>query len=297
MDYLKPLKVFIAIAENGSLAGAARELQLSPPSVTRILGDMEAGLGVMLFRRTTRAVVLTETGQSFLEDARRVVADYERSVDSARGARETPKGLLRVTASVLFGEHYILPIIQHFMQAYPDVRVEAMFTDRKVNLIDEGFDIAIRIGDLSDSALLATRVGSVRRVVCSCDTYLRKNGIPNHPSDLANHRIISARSVSPTHDWKFRDGVSVRVQPHLQVNNVTTAIRIAQSDFGLTRVLSYQIGPELGAGGLKTVLEDFEPDALPIHIVHAEGRSASAKIRAFVGLSTEELRNNPYLNR
>lgn len=297
MDYLKPLRVFIAIAETGSLAGAARALQLSPPTVTRVLSDMEAGLGVVLFRRTTRAVVLTETGRSFLEDARRVLADFERSVDSARGAKETPRGLLRVTASVLFGEHYILPIIQRFMAIYPEIRVETLFTDRLVNVVEEGFDVAIRIGPLADSSLLATRVGSVRRVVCSCDTYLRKNGIPEHPSELAERQIISARSVTPTHDWKFQGGVSVRVQPRLEVNNVSTAIRIAQADFGLTRVMSYQIGPELGAGGLKTVLEDYEPEALPIHIVHAEGRSASAKIRAFAGLAVEELRSNPYLNR
>ncbi|WP_293611864.1 LysR family transcriptional regulator [Ponticaulis sp.] len=297
MDDLKPLRVFVAIAEAGSLVGAGRALQLSPPTVTRILSDLETDLGVALFHRTTRAVRLTDTGQSFLVDAQRLIADFERAVENARGARETPKGVLRVTSSVLFGEHYILPVIQQFMSAYPDVRVEATFVDRMVNLVEEGFDVAIRIGELSDSNLLARRVGAVRRVVCSCETYLGKNGIPQHPSELKGHRIISARAVTPVDEWKFRDGIRVKLKPHLNVNHASTAIRAAQSDCGLTRVLSYQIGPELFDGKLKTVLEDYEPDELPINIVHAEGRSASAKIRSFTEMAAERLRKNPFLNR
>tara|TARA_Y100000052_G_scaffold27591_2_gene37074 strand:+ start:32503 stop:33396 length:894 start_codon:yes stop_codon:yes gene_type:complete len=297
LNDLKPLRVFVAIAEAGSLVGAARELQLSPPTVTRILSELESSLGVALFHRTTRAVRLTDTGQSFLVDAHRIIADFDESVDQARGARETPRGVLRVTASVLFGEHYILPIIQQFMTAYPDVRVEATFADRMVNLVEEGYDVAIRIGELADSGLQARRVGTVRRVVCSCETYLSRAGIPQHPSDLKGHKIISAHAVTPTHDWKFRDGISVKLNPDLKVNHASSAIRAAQSDCGLTRVLSYQIGPELFDGKLKTVLEDYEPDVLPINIVHAEGRSASAKIRVFTDMAVERLKSNPYLNR
>ncbi len=297
MDHLKHLGVFIAIADTGSLVGAARALNLSPPTVTRILSDLEAGLGVPLFHRTTRAVVLTDTGQSFLDDARRIVADYDNAIDNARGARIAPTGTLRVTASMLFGQHYVLPIIQKYLDLYPDVTVEATFVDRVVNIVDEGFDIAVRIGQLNDSSLLASRVGSVRHVVCGCPEYFAWNGLPSKPEDLKKHDIISAGVLSPTNDWMFAGGEVVRVTPRLRVNSIASAIAAARTSWGITRVLSYQIGEELDGGGLKTVLEEYEPEALPIHIIHPEGRAASAKIRTFMSMATEILRANPYLNR
>ena len=297
MDHLKHLGVFISIADTGSLVGAARALNLSPPTVTRILSDLEAGLGVPLFHRTTRAVVLTDTGQTFLEDARRIVADYENAIDNARGARIAPKGTLRVTASMLFGQHYVLPVIQKYIDTYPGVKVEATFVDRVVNVVDEGFDIAVRIGRLNDSSLLASRVGSVRQVVCGCPGYFNAHGLPSTPEDLKHHQVISAGVLSPTNDWNFAGGVSVRISPALRVNSIASAIAAAKTSWGITRVLSYQIGKELDKGGLKTVLEEYEPEALPIHIIHPEGRAASAKIRSFMTMATETLRSNPYLNR
>lgn len=296
MDHLKAFRIALAVADQESLSGAARQLGMSAPSVTRILGELEAELGVILFHRTTRAVVLTDTGRAFLSDVRRIVADYEEAMDAVTGAAHAPKGVLRITAPVLFGEHYVQPVLCEFMDAYPDVTVDAVYVDRMVNIIDEGFDIAIRIGELSDSSLLATRVGAVRHVVCGCQSYYAAHGLPQKPEDLHHHKIIAAKPMSPSNDWRFRDREVVRVRPRYFVNTMSGAIAAAKLSWGLTRVLSYQIGPELDAGGLKTVLDDYSPAMLPIHIMNVEGREASAKVRMFVSLLSERLRANPYLN-
>jgi DNA-binding transcriptional LysR family regulator len=290
------MEIFIAIADTGGFSGAARRLGLSAPSVTRILSELEEELGVLLFHRTTRAVSLTDPGRTFLNDARRIVGNFQEAKDAIRGTHREPKGSLRITAPVLFGQHYILPLLTEFLDRYPETKVEATFLDRVANIVEEGFDIAIRIGPLADSSLIAVRVGSVRQVICGCPSYFEKNGLPQIPSDLIDHRVITASPVSLSNDWRFADNVSVKVKPRMNVNSVSAAIAAAKSAWGLTRVLSYQIGPELGSGGLQTVLSEFEPPALPIHIVHPEGRAASAKVRAFVDLARESIRGNPYLN-
>jgi len=296
MDHLRALEIFIAVAETGSFTGAARKSALSPPSVTRLLGDLESDLGVRLLRRTTRAVSLTDQGQSFLQNARRIVNDYRDACDAVRGTHREPKGCLSITAPVLFGEHYIAPLLLEFLERYPEVNVEATFLDRVVNVVEEGFDIAVRIGPLADSSLMAVRVGEVRRVICGCPSYFREFGIPQTPADLVHHRIIAARPVSMTNDWHFAGNTTVQVQPRYRVNLAPAAIEAAKFGWGLTRVLSYQIGPELGSGGLQTVLSEFEPEPLPIHIVHPEGRAASAKVRVFVDMASETIRANPHLN-
>ncbi|MCC3304280.1 LysR family transcriptional regulator [Sneathiella sp. HT1-7] len=296
MDQVRAMEIFIAIAEAGGFSSAARNLGISAPSVTRILGELEDELGVLLFHRTTRAVSLTDPGRSFLEDAQRILHDFQDAKDSVRGTHREPKGRLRITAPILFGQHYILPLLTEFLDQYPKASIEATFLDRVANIVEEGFDIAIRIGHLSDSSQIAVRVGSVRRVICACPSYFEKHGLPQSPSDLSRHQIVSAHAVSPLNDWRFKNNITVKVQPRFQVNSVPAAIAAAKSGWGLTRVLSYQIGPELGSGGLQTVLSEYEPDPLPIHIVHPEGRSVSAKVRAFVNLARERIRANPYLN-
>ncbi len=294
MDRLRALEVFIAVAETGGFARAARSLSMSPPSVTRLVGELEASLGLPLFQRTTRQVVLTDAGSSFLEDARRIAQDYVEATETARGAHCSPSGRLRITASSLFGQHYVSPIVLEYLQQYDDVSVEATYLDRVVNLIDEGIDVAVRIGPLPDSGLRAVRVGSVRRVVCGCPSYFRDHGLPQKPEDLAAHSIIAVRPISPTDEWRFAER-RVRVAPRLVHTSVAAAIADTKAGWGLTRVLSYQIGPDLGSGGLQTVLSEFEPEPLPIHVVHAEGRHSSAKVRTFVDLAVRLLRANPYL--
>jgi DNA-binding transcriptional LysR family regulator len=297
MDRLRALEVFIAVAKSGSLAGAAKAMSISAPTVTRVLGDLEAELGVLLFHRSTRATTLTDPGRSFLADARRILEDYQASHDAVRGAHRAPSGLLRLTAPTLFGQYYVSPVLLDFLDRYADVEAEAVYLDRVVNLIDEGFDLAVRIGALTDTNLMAVRVGEVRRVVCAGSAYLARHGLPQTPADLAGHRLIAARSVTPANEWRFAAGRTVKIRPRISFSSVPAAISAAKAGWGLTRVLSYQIGPDLAAGVLKTVLSEYEPEPLPIHIVHAEGRSTSAKVRAFVDMAAGSLRADSFLNR
>lgn len=297
MDRLRALEVFIEIADAGSLAGAARSLSISAPSVTRVLGELESELGVLLFHRTTRALALTDPGRSFLESARRIVHDYQDASDAVRGAHRVPRGLLRLTAPILFGQHYVSPILMAFLDRYPEVRAETIYLDRVVNLVEEGFDVAVRIGPLSDSGLMAIRVGEVRRVVCGTPAYFDREGWPQTPSDLAHHRVIAARPLTPTDEWRFASGRTVKISPVLSFTSNQAAIETVKSGWALTRVLSYQVGRELTEGTLVTVLGEHELEPLPIHLVHPEGRSASAKVRAFVDMAAEILRNDPYLHR
>ena len=296
MDRLRAIKVFVAVADTGSLAGAARQLNLSAPTVTRIIGELETDLGVTLLHRSTRIVTLTETGGCYLSDVRKLLDGLQAADDAARGAHQAPTGLLRLTASTLFGQHYVSPVILKYLDQYPDVSVDAVYLDRVVNLIEEGVDIAVRIGPLPDSSLRAVRVGEVRRVVCGCPDYFAEYGLPQRPEDLDHHRVIAARSVTDGNEWRFAGGETVQVKPRLSYSSVPAALSAAKTGWGLTRVLSYQIGPELDAGGLKTVLSEFAPDPLPIHLLHAEGARASAKVRAFIDLAAESLRANPHLN-
>lgn len=297
MDKMRALEVFVEVIEAGSLAAAAQSLSLSAPSVTRVLNDLESELGVLLVHRTTRGINLTEPGAMFLTDAKRIIADFKEASDAVKGAHRVPKGTLRLTAPTLFGQHYITDVALEYLDTHDDVTVDAVYLDRIVNLVDEGFDLAVRIGRLAESNLRATRVGEVRRIVCGCPSYFEEWGLPQEPHDLSAHRVIAARPVSPTDDWRFAGGTSVRVRPRLAFASMPAAISAVKSGWGLTRVLSYQIGPDLGEGSLKTVLAAFEPDPLPIHIVHSEGRAASAKVRAFVDLAVKRLRANPYINR
>lgn len=297
MDLLKAFEVFIAVAEAESFAGASRALFISPPSVTRIIRELEENLGAVLFHRTTRIVSLTDIGKVYHEDVKRILHDIEVANDAARGAHRAPKGHLRVTASTLFGQIYITPIVTEYLNIYKDVTVEGMYLDRVVNLVDEGLDIAIRIGNLPDSSLIAKRVGSVRPVVCATPVYLEKHGLPKKPKDLlSGHHLISLKLPNSRPEWRFKDE-NIKFKPQLELTSVPAAIAASLSGWGIVRALSYQVGPELEKGTLKTILDDYAPPALPIHILYGEGRRASAKVRSFVDFAAEKLGNNPVLNK
>lgn len=293
MDRFHLMSVFVAVAEEESFAGGARRLGMSPPAVTRAIAMLEEHLGIKVLTRTTRFVRATDAGLRYLESARRIIAEAEEADEAAAGVHAAPRGHLAVTAPVLFGSIYVMPGIVDYLKRYPDVSVSAMFLDRVVNLLEEGLDVGVRIGELPDSTMRAIRVGHVRRVVCAAPEYLKQYGILNEPQDLVTHRVICAIPVSPANEWRFGTGKmleSVKIHPRLTVTNNDAAIQAALQGLGVTRLMSYQIAAHLAAGRLTRVLADYEPPPLPIHVLHREGRQASAKVRSFVDLLVERLR-------
>lgn len=299
MDQIHLMNVFSAVGEDESFASAARRLNLSPAAVTRAIFSLEEQLGVKLLLRTTRNVRLTEAGRRYLDDVRNILAIIAEANEAAAGVNTEPKGNLSVTASVLFGRYFVMPCIVDFLKTYPEVEVSAYFLDRVVNLVDEGMDVAIRIGHLPDSSLKALRVGSVRRVLCASPEYLAKNGVPQHPADLAEHAIMVASGVSPRVEWKFGEAektVTVRMKPRLTVTSNDAAIDAAVAGLGICQLFSYQIGNELTEGRLKIVLADYEEAPWPVHVLHRESKYGSAKVRNFIDALSASLRAHPHLN-
>ncbi|MEM8919335.1 MAG: LysR family transcriptional regulator [Pseudomonadota bacterium] len=296
MDQFKALRAFTTVAKEGSFVGASRKLATSAPSVTRLVSELEAYLQTKLLHRSTRSVRLTEAGVAYLDDANKILAALAAADDAAAGAQYRPQGTLRITASVMFGQIYVMPVIGEYLKLYPDVTVEALFVDRVVNILDEGIDLAIRIGELSSSSLIAATVGRVSWMVCGSPSYLEASGTIAVPEDLINQSIIGYGAANPK-EWSFADNQRVILQPRICFSTVTGTIAAAKLGLGLTRALSYQIAPDLNAGDLRTVLSEHERDPVPIHVVHAEGPLGAAKTRAFKELIIERLRSNQYLNR
>lgn len=298
MDRFHLMTVFVAVAEEESFAAAARRLRMSPPAVTRAIAFLEERLGVRLLTRTTRLVRTTDAGVRYLEDARRILLEADEADEAAAGINATPRGHLAVTAPVMFGKIYVMPVITTYQSLFKETTVSALFVDRVVSLLEEGLDVGIRIGALPDSSLRAIRVGQVRRVVCASPAYLQKHGTPKTPADLAQHSLVAATALSVGSEWTFSKGqekIGIRLSPRILVNTNDGALEAAKSGFGLTRLISYQVATELTAGTLETVLTDFEEASLPVHVIHREGRHGSAKVRSFVDLAVEILRSNKAL--
>jgi len=292
MDRLQALNVFVAVAEAESFARGARATGLSAPSATRAINTLETTLGARLFTRSTRRVRLTDIGRTYLEEVRETLAHLQAADDMVSGAANTPVGQLRITYPQEFGRIHIAPLLTEFLDDHPQVRADVLMLDRIVNLVEEGFDIALRIGHLPSSELSAIRIGQVRRVICGSPDYFAKWGYPRTPGELGSHRIVSSGSTSALNEWRFGlDGSQVvRVNPQLRITGVAASIDIARRGWGLCRVLSYQVGPDLESGSLQAVLEEYEPAPLPVHLVHVEGRRAAAKVRAFIDFAAPRLR-------
>jgi DNA-binding transcriptional LysR family regulator len=299
MDRFHLITVFVAVVDAGGFAGAARKLAISPPAVTRAINDLEAHLGVRLLTRTTRVVRLTDAGARYVEDCRRILAELEEAAESVSGLHSAPRGKLTLTAPVLFGAKFVTPIVTEYLTRYPDVTAACWFLDRIVNMMEEGVDVAVRIGELPDSSMQAIKVGQVRRVICASPDYLAEHGIPQAPDDLLRHRLISSSGVSPAPEWRLmQDGEPrvIKFQPRMTTTSNDSAVAAAAGGFGLTRLLSYQVAEHLREGTLQTVLSEFEPAPLPVQVVHREGRQASQKVRSFLDLAIERLRANTALN-
>jgi DNA-binding transcriptional LysR family regulator len=290
MDRIDAMQAFVAVADLQGFAPAARRLGLSPSGVTRLVAALEDRLGARLLQRTTRSVTLTDVGTRYLERARRILADVEEAEGSAEGERTRPSGRLVVSAPVGFGRLHVSPVMSAYLKRYPEVLGELRLADRIINLVEDGVDLAVRIGHLPDSGLVARHVGEMRRIVVASSDYLGQRGEPDTPEAIASHETIQFGATTATPDWRFvEDGRDIRVActPRLTTNSADAAIQYAEQGGGLTRVLAYQAAEAIKAGRLKIVLAKFEPPPLPIHIVYPTSRLLSAKVRTFIDLVIE----------
>jgi DNA-binding transcriptional LysR family regulator len=295
MDRLDELDVFVRIVEEGSLVRAAARLRRSPPAVTRALAALEDRIGVRLVDRTTRRLAPTEAGRALYDRARAVVNDYEAATS---GVREAPvRGLLRLTAPVQFGRRHIVPIVSRFLDAHAEVEVELLLNDRNIDLIEEGIDVALRIGRLADSTLTARPVGQVRRLWVASPAYLARRGTPRVPGDLAGHEAVLGTS-RVTIDWAFaglRRGAPLHMTGRLRVDDIETRLRAAREGRGIAQLLSYQVADDIAAGRLVRLLRAFEQPPLPVQLL-TKGRAHRApKIDAFLDFAAKRLMALPVL--
>ena len=291
MDRIESVAIFVEVAERRSFAAAARRLARSAAAVTRAVGELETRLGVRLLNRTTRAVSLTEAGDRFLAGARRVLADFEEIERAAAGEGAAPRGELRITAPILFGRVHALPIVTEFLDRFAEVSVALSLIDRPVDLVEEGLDVAVRIGALAESSAVATRVGTVRRIVVASPGYVTQHGTPLSPGDLGAHAVI-AFSGGADH-WVFRNEqreTSIAIRPRLAVTTAEAALDAVRAGFGIARVLSYQAADDISRGSLLRLLAPYEGDELPIHLLYPGGRHPPPKLRAFLDFAKPRLR-------
>jgi DNA-binding transcriptional LysR family regulator len=288
MDRFDTIAAFVAVIENDGFAPAARKLGLSPSAVTRLVADLEERLGVRLMNRTTRSISLTDAGARFLERGKRILSDLAEAELAAENERGEPTGRLVVTAPLIFGRLHVAPLLCNFMTTYPKVRVELMLGDRNAHLVEDGIDVAVRIGELTDSADIARKVGETRRVVVASPRYLARGGVPQKPADLCSHQLIAFSALTSPRRWRFGSGhgaCEIDVEPSYVTNSADAAIWHAAHDGGLTMALSYQVSDHLNAGTLQVVLERFEPPALPIQFVYANSRLLSVKVRSLIDMA------------
>jgi len=299
LDQIQLMSVFVAVAEEQGFAAASRRLNMSPPTVTRAIATLEERLSVKLFNRTTRYVKVTDAGMLYLDDVKRILQDIKLANEAARGVNAAPQGKISITAPVLFGQQYVLPSVLEYLSAHPKTNVNTVFLDRIVNLLEEGYDVGVRIGELSDSSMRAKKVGSVRLALVASPEYLKKNGIPQHFSELEKHSLIEVQAGSLNTDWKFVENgklINQHIKSRLSVSTNQAAINAAVANFGITRVISYQVADELARNKLKFVLEAFEQPPLPVNIVHREDRLSSTKVRSFIDMLANNLINHTALN-
>jgi DNA-binding transcriptional LysR family regulator len=298
MDRLEELAVFLAIADAGSLAAAARRTRRSAPAVTRILAELERRLGLRLVERTTRRLALTDAGRRLVEHARRLLPEYEDAMRDAAGEAAAPRGRLRLSAPLVFGRRHLAPVAMEFLDAYPDVSIEMSLADRLVDLVDEGIDVALRISRMRDSTLVARPVGEVRHVVVASPAYLERRGAPKRPQDLAGHDIVLFASNFGS-DWRFRmpDGRErqVRVSARFSVDRAEVAIAAALEGRGILRTLSYQVAPDIAAGRLVRLLPAYEVAPVPVQLVVPSVRLMAPRVRAFLDFAAPRLAALPAL--
>jgi DNA-binding transcriptional LysR family regulator len=283
MDRLDELTALVAILDTGSLAAAGRKLRRSPPAMTRLLAALEQRVGARLIERTSRRLRPTEAGRRLAAQATPLLSGYEEAMRETAAA--PVRGVLRVTAPLVFGRRHVTPIVASFLDAFPEVRVELVLDDRGLDLIEQGLDVGVRIGRLGDSSLVARRVGQVRRVVVASSAYLAARGTPRTPADLAQHDVIFTSNLARTLEWRFRRSgrdLPVRLTPRLIVNEVESMLIAVRAGRGIGRPLSYQVADDLASRTLLRLLPEFEPPPLPVQLVVPSAQHLAPKVRAFL---------------
>lgn len=295
MDRLQTMEMFVAVADEGGFASAARKLRASPPAVTRGIAELEARLGVVLFHRSTRAVTLTDEGSSFLEKARRIIIEVAEAERQLAVGQSSPHGQLYVTAPVAFGRLHVLPVVTELLDRHADLSVRMMLIDRNVRIIEEGIDVAVRIGQLGDSALKAVRIGAVRQVLVASPAYLARHGVPETYEDLIRHQIIATTGPRASTEWRFgQRRAPMPVRARLMVNTVDAGVDATRAGVGIANFLSYQVIEELNAGRLIEVLRPTNPDVLPVNLLFEASRAATASTRAFIDAMRERGRTEAW---
>ncbi|MCA8300850.1 LysR family transcriptional regulator [Burkholderia seminalis] len=295
MDKLEAMSIVLLTIEKGSLTAAAKALNMPLPTVSRKVTELEAYLGTKLLHRSTRKLTLTDAGQAYVASARRIMEDIEETERAAAGEYTTPRGELVLTAPVLFGHVYILPIVTDFLAAYPEINVRLVLSDRNLHLYDDHVDMAVRIGTLPDSNMIATRVGAMDTLVCASPALLAAHGKPKHPSDLEKLPCVVFAGPS-TATWWFRDpstqrDFNVNITPRLSVTTADAAVQAALRHTGLTRVYRYHCDAALRTGELVHVLPKFDVESIPVSLVHGERGLLPLKMRVFLDFATDRLRS------
>lgn len=292
MDKLESIRVFVAVAQAGGFSAASRALGLPLATVSRKVAELEESLGVRLFERSTRQVVLTDTAQPYFESCRRLLDELRDADESVTGAHASPKGELTITAPVGFGRMHLQPVALEFLRQYPEIDMKLLLVDRVVHLVDEHVDAALRISELPDSSLVARELGAIKMVVCASPEYLATRGVPEHPAALIEHHCIHWSSLGAQKSWRFRDQGGDEAFP-IRIRLATTlpdsAVEAAQAGLGLTWVTSYQAEAAVRDGSLVPVLRAFETKPTPVSLVHPSNRRVPLKLRAFLDFAAPRL--------
>jgi DNA-binding transcriptional LysR family regulator len=294
MDTLDRIRVFQVVADQLSFAEAARQLRIAPVAATRAVAALEAELGVQLLRRTTRSVALTERGSEYLARSRRALEELDDAGRSVRGEDATPRGQLVATAPVLFGRMHVMPIVNRMLRSYPDLSIRLILLDRVVRLAEEGFDLAVRIAQLRDSALRASPLASVSPVLVASPAYLARKGTPKKHADLADHDLIAFDSATLNNEAR-RNLVEARIQPRFLTNSIDASLDAALQGFGIARLFSYHVAGAIAAGKLVQVLKDVTRESIPVNIVFQSNRQQSPNLKAFLAEARRSLPDCPEL--
>ena len=291
MDRFDSMSTLLAAVEAGSLSAASRKLGMPLATVSRRVSELEAHLRTRLLNRTSRRLMLTDAGRSYVAACKRILEDLNEAERTAAGEYSAPRGDLSISAPIVFGRLHLLPIVTEFLKVYPDIDIGIELTDRVVDLVDDHLDLALRIGELPDSSLVAIRLGAIRRVVCASPDYFAQHGLPKTPRDLTDHECVTFGGLSSANAWTFGSGETVAVRSRLAVNTAEAALDAAIGSVGVTRVLSYQAAGALDAGKLELALTDFEPKPSPVSLIHPGQPRLPVKLRAFIDFAVPRLKS------